>query len=141
MTLTGRAGEYLVFANDSRQERRLAQRGAGRFKTIAFIAIAVFGLYAAFKLFPPYLAEYQLSDKMQEEARFSVVNRHTEDQTRDVVFKEAQELDIPITKEQIKVFASNSLVKITVDYTVPVDLMIYKMDLHFTPSSENKSLL
>jgi hypothetical protein len=27
------------------------------------------------------------------------------------------------------------------DYTVPIDLLVYKMQLHFTPSSENKSLL
>ena len=126
---------------NKRPGRLRSQRGAGRLKTIVFIAVVVFALYAGYKLFPPYLAEYQLSDKMQEEARFSVVNRHSEDQTRDVIFKEAQELDIPITKEQIKVSATNSLVKISVDYTVPVDLMVYKVDLHFTPSSENKSIL
>jgi len=131
----------LVLGNHSRQRRLRTQWGAGRFKAIAFTAIVVFGLYAGFKLFPPYLAEYQLSDKMQDEARFAVVNRHTEDQTRDVIFKEAQDLEIPLTKDQIKVFASNSLVRITVDYTVPVDLLVYKVDLHFTPSSENKSLL
>ena len=126
---------------NERPGRLRSQRGAGRLKTIVFIAVVVFAIYAGYKLFPPYLAEYQLSDKMQEEARFSVVNRHSEDQTRDVIFKEAQELDIPITKEQIKVSATNSLVKISVDYTVPVDLMVYKVDLHFTPSSENKSIL
>ena len=27
-----------------------------------------------------------------------------------------------------------------VDYTVPVDLLVYQMNLHFTPSSENKNL-
>jgi hypothetical protein len=46
-----------------------------------------------------------------------------------------------LTKDEIKVLASASLVRISVDYTVPVDLMVYKMELHFTPSSENKSIL
>jgi hypothetical protein len=87
------------------------------------------------------MAEYQLADKMQEEARFAVVNRFSEEQIREAVFKEAQSLDIPLTKEEIKVLASASLVRISVDYTVPVDLMVYKMELHFTPSSENKSIL
>jgi len=31
-------------------------------------------------------------------------------------------------------------VKIAIDYTVPVDLLVYHFDLHFTPSSENKAL-
>jgi len=78
---------------------------------------------------------------MQEEARFAVVNRYSEEQIRETVFKEAQELEIPLKKEEIKVLASTSVVRISVDYRVPVDLMVYKMELHFTPSSENKSLL
>jgi Domain of unknown function (DUF4845) len=131
----------VVKIDSKRRARPHAQRGEGRLKAILYTVIVVFGVYAAFKLIPPYMAEYQLSDKMQEEARFAVVNRFSEDQIREAVFKEAQSLDIPLTKEDIKVLASASLVKISVDYTVPVDLMVYKMDLHFTPSSENKSLL
>jgi len=78
---------------------------------------------------------------MQEEARFAVVNRHTEEQIREAVLKEAESLEIPLTKDEIKVLASASVVRISVDYTVPIDLMVYKMELHFTPSSENKSIL
>jgi Domain of unknown function (DUF4845) len=127
--------------DSKRRSRARGQRGEGRFKAIAYTVIVVFGIYAAFKLIPPYLAEYQLADKMQEEARFAVVNRHGEDQIREAILKEAQSLDIALTKDDIKVVASASVVKITVDYTVPIDLMVYKMDLHFTPSSENKSIL
>jgi len=78
---------------------------------------------------------------MQEQARFGVVNRYTEEQIRDVIFKEAMDLDVPIKKDQIKVLANPSVVRISLDYTVPIDLLVYKMELHFTPSSENKSLL
>jgi hypothetical protein len=125
-----------------RQQRRFrAQRGEGRLKAILVIAIIAFVIYAAVKILPPYIAEYQLADKMTEQARFGVVNRYTEEQIRAAVFKEAQDLDIPITKEDIKVLASPSVVRISVDYTIPVDLIVYKLDLHFTPNSENKSLL
>ena len=132
-----------MFQMDSKQRRPRshAQRGSGKFKAIAYMAIVVFGIFCAVRLLPPYIAEYQLSDKMQDQARFGVVNRYSEEQIRDVIFKEAQDLDVPIKKEQIKVLASPSLVRISLDYTVPIDLLVYKMDLHFTPSSENKSLL
>jgi hypothetical protein len=120
--------------------RDRAQHGEGAFKAIVFTVILVFGFYSAFKLLPPYIAEYQLSDKMQEQAKFGVVNRYTEDQIRETVFKEAQDLDVPIKKEDIKVLASSSVVRISLDYRVPIDLIVYKMELHFTPSSENKSL-
>jgi hypothetical protein len=134
-------GDILVNRIDSKQRSLRAQRGEGRFKAIVVTAIIVFVAYSAIKLLPPYIAEYQLADKMQEQARFAVVNRYSEEQIRETVFKEAQDLDVPIKKEEIKVFASPSVVRISLDYRVPVDLLVYKMELHFTPSSENKSIL
>lgn len=131
----------LQIRTNRRQNRARSQRGEGKLKAIVFTVVLVFGVFAAFKLLPPYINEYQLSDKMQEQARFGVVNRYTEEQIRDTIFKEAQDLDVPIKKEDIKVLASPSVVRISLDYTVPIDLLIYKMELHFTPSSENKSLL
>jgi len=131
----------LQIRTNRRQNRARSQRGEGKLKAIVFTAVLVFGVFAAFKLLPPYINEYQLSDKMQEQARFGVVNRYTEEQIRDTIFKEAQDLDVPIKKEDIKVLASPSVVRISLDYRVPIDLLVYKMELHFTPSSENKSLL
>jgi hypothetical protein len=100
----------------------------------------VIGIIAAWKVVPPYSAEYQLADKIQEIARFAVVNRQTEEQIREAVFKTIQDLEIPAKREDIKITASMSKVTILVDYTVPVDILMYHVDLHFTPSSENKSL-
>jgi hypothetical protein len=139
--LVGLGREILVTQIDSKQRRLRAQCGEGKFKAIVITAIIAFIGYSAFKLLPPYIAEYQLADKMQEQARFAVVNRYTEEQIRETIFKEAQDLDVPIKKEEIKVLASTSVVRISLDYTVPVDLLVYKMELHFTPSSENKSIL
>jgi hypothetical protein len=116
------------------------ERGAGKIKAIIVTAILAFAVYAAVKIVPPYAAEYQLADKMQEQARFAVVNRFTDEQIRDNVFKVVQDLEIPVKKEAIKVEASQRIVKISVDYTVPIDLIAYHLDLHFTPSSENKAL-
>lgn len=131
----------MIQLDNKQRLRARAQRGEGKFKAIAYTAIVVFGVFSAFKLLPPYIAEYQLADKMQDQARFGVVNHFTEEQIRETIFKEAQDLDVPIKKEDIKVLASPSVVRISLDYTVPIDLLVYKMDLHFTPSSENKSLL
>ena len=126
---------------ESKASRVPQQRGASKLTAILYTAFVIFGVFAAVKLLPPYIAQYQLSDKMQEQARFAVVNHYSEDQIRDTIFKEAQDLEVPVQKEDIKVLASASVVRISLDYTVPIDLLIYKMQLHFTPSSENKSLL
>lgn len=116
------------------------ERGEGKLKTVVFIAMALLGIFLAFKLVPPYVSEYQLQDKMQEMARFGIVNHYTDEQIRDNVFKVVQDLDIPAKREDIKVSVTQSLVKLSLEYSVPVDLLFYSTELHFTPSSENKSL-
>jgi hypothetical protein len=119
---------------------RGAERGGGKLKAILFTAIFAFFIYSAVKILPPYIANYQIADKMQETARFAVVNRYDEEKVRDVIFKEIQDLEIPVKREEIKVVVNPSEVKINLDYSVPIDLLVYKFDLHFTPSSVNKSL-
>ncbi len=120
---------------------RRSEQGAGKLKAILYLAIFVLAIYSAVKIVPIYVSNYQLSDKMQEQARFAVVNHYTEDQIRDNIFKVAQDLEIPAKRESIKVLSTNAIVKISVDYTVPVDLFFYHTDLHFSPSSENKALI
>src|SRR6267143_5459360 len=127
------------------RERRAAahrrfERGEGKLKAVIYLAIFLLMIYSAVKIIPSYVSEYQLSDKMQEQARFAVVNRYSEEQIRDNLFKTMQELEIPAKRDDIKVAANNSMVKISLNYSVPVDLFFYHLDLNFSPSSENKAL-
>ena len=117
-----------------------SQRGAGKLKAIIVTAILFVAVLAAWKIVPPYSAKYQLADKIDEVARFAVLDHKTEDQVKDIVFKTMQDLDIPAKRDDIKVTVSPSKVTILVDYTIPVDILMYHVDLHFTPSSEGKSL-
>ena len=118
-----------------------SERGGGTVKAIVWTAILVYGAFVAYKVLPAYVAEYQLADKMSEQARFAIVNRYPEDQVRDNIFKVVQDLEIPVKREDIKVVTTMAVVKISMEYTVPVNLLVYHMDLHFTPSSENKSIM
>jgi hypothetical protein len=134
----------LVYLEDIRNHRAPAHRrseiGAGKLKAFAFLVVLLLLIISAVKVVPPYFADYQLSDKMQEQARYAVVNHYGEEQIRDNIFKVVQDLEIPVKKEAIKVTSNNSLVTISMDYTVPVDILFYHLDLHFTPSSANKAL-
>ena len=118
-----------------------AQRGEGRLKAIIYTVILVAGIYAAFKLVPLYVANYELKDKISEQARFAVVNRYSEEQVRDILYKTIQDLDIPAKREDIKVEQTNHGLMISVNYTVPVDFKVYKTEITFTPSSEGLDLL
>jgi hypothetical protein len=120
--------------------RSRQQRGEGKLKTIFFLLFFAFMIFIGFRTVPAYVAEYQLADKMQESARFAVVTRQNEDQIRESIYKVVQDLEIPAKKEDIKITSTNSLVTIAIDYNVPVDLLVYQTEMHFSPSSANKSL-
>jgi len=123
---------------ESRQRRH--ERGEGKLKGIVIVVIIVLAIYTAWKIVPPYVNDYQLSDMMQEQSRYAMVNHYTEEQIREKIYKEIIDLDIPAKKEDIKIVANNNVVKISLDHTIPVDVLVYHTDLHFTPNSETKSL-
>ncbi len=117
------------------------ERGGGKIKAIVYTLILIVGVFVAFKVVPVYVAEYQLKDKMSEQARFAVVNRYSEEQVREVLFKVVQDLDIPAKREDIKVTNTGKGLTISLTYTVPVDLTFYKTDLTFSPSSEGIDIM
>lgn len=122
-----------------RSGRRL-ERGEGRLKGILIVVMIVLAIYTAWKMVPPYVNDYQLSDKMQEQSRYAMVNHYTVEQIRDNIYKVMVDLDIPAKKEDIKIVADGNVVRVSLDYMVPVDVLVYHTDLHFTPNSETKSL-
>jgi hypothetical protein len=120
---------------------RREERGEGRLKALIYTAILVIGVFVAFKVVPLYVAQYQLKDKMEEQARFAVVNRYSEDQVRDNIFRVIEDLDIPAKREDIKVANTTHGVSISVDYTVPVDFLVYKTEMNFSSTSEGLDIM
>jgi hypothetical protein len=124
-----------------RSNSKRSQRGEGKLKAIIYTVILIFAVYAALKIVPVYVAEYELKDKMAEQARFAIVNRYSDEQVRDVIFKVVQDLDIPANREDIKVENTSHGIMISVNYSVPVDFKVYKTELSFSPTSEGRDLL
>ncbi len=124
-----------------KRSSRRSQRGEGKLKAIIYTVILVVGVFVAFRLVPLYVNEYQLQDKMNEQAKFAIVNRYTEEQVRDILFKVIQDLDIPATRDDIKLATTNHGISISVTYTVPVDFFVYKTDITFSPVSEGLDIM
>ena len=122
------------------QRIRDRQRGGSRFSSIMMLVILGAMGFAAFKIVPAYFADYQLNDAMVTEARYAMVNRKAANDVQDDIWKKVQELDIPAKKEDIQVFSEQGVVKISVSYTVPVDLVVMQHDLVFHDQANNKPL-
>ena len=113
----------------------------GRIKLIVGIFAIVATIYVGAELIPPYFSNYEFEDAIKSEATISTYSTKSEDAIRDTVFKKAQELEIPVAREQIKVkregLQGSGSVYIETNYAVHVDLPGYPLDLQFTPSTKN----
>lgn len=110
-------------------------------KALLYFAFLIVAVFVAVKIVPSYVADYQLKDKMTEQAKFAVVNHYTEEQIKDNIFHTIQDLDIPAKRDDVKVASTNHGIEISVSYSVPVDLGFYKTDLNFSPVSEGRDYM
>jgi hypothetical protein len=115
----------------------------GYMKLIFGIFVIVAGIYLGAELIPVYYENYQFQDIVKTEATLETYTSKPEADIRDSLFKKAQNLDIPLKKEQIRVqrhgTQGTGSLTISADYIVHLDLPGYPVDLHFDASTENKS--
>lgn len=99
-------------------------------------------IYTGWQVIPPYFSHYQFQDAIENEARIdSYANSRTEDDIRNSVIKKAQDLDIPLTAQQVHVQRlPNNVIFIETHYSVHVNLPGYPLDLQFDASSKNKPI-
>ncbi|HXZ31212.1 MAG TPA: hypothetical protein VEH30_02930 [Terriglobales bacterium] len=107
------------------------------------LLVIVAAIYVGAALIPVYYANYEFQDVIKTEATLQTYTTKPEADIQQTILKRAQDLDIPLNKNQIKVQRRGNLgtgsLTIEAPYTVHVDLPGYPMDLHFDPSTENKS--
>ena len=116
----------------------------GTVKMVLGVVAIMAVVYLCATLIPPYFSNYEFEDAIKTEAQMSTYSTKTEEDIRNTVFKKAQDLEIPITKDDIKVQRSGNqgsgVVSIQVAYIVHVNLPAYPLDLHFDPSSKNRGV-
>jgi hypothetical protein len=120
---------------------RGSEEAASRLRSVSSLAVLAAIIFTLIKTLPAYVNNYQLQDHIRQLAiQLSVrTTPATPDEIRDEVIAFAQDHGIQLTADNIKVGISRR-VTIKLDYIVPVDLILFTLKLHFTPSAENESL-
>ena len=120
---------------------RRDEEASGRLKAFFSLAFLAAVVYAAVKILPAYYFNFQLQDHIRQ------VSTQVAVRTRPVapadvgneVITFAQDHGIALAPENVKVTIARH-VTINLDYTVPVDLGLFTLRLHFTPSADSPSL-
>ena len=111
--------------------------GVGSLKIIFVFLVLGAVAYVAIKTVPVYVNSYEVQDYIRQLAIKASVERVRPEAIQDQVTAHAVEQDLPVTRDNVKVTINGGKVRIDLDYTVPVDLKVYTLSLHFTPSSED----
>jgi Flp pilus assembly protein TadG len=119
---------------------RNSEHGGSSLKAVVTIAIIAALGFVAFKVAPPLMDKYQLQDAVTTEARFAIATHKNEEQKRADVMKKIKDLGIPATDQDLVIVASQETLSITVKYSVPVDLILYKFDMDCTVSADSHAL-
>jgi len=111
--------------------------GKGYPKAIVALLVLAAVAYVGTKVVPIYIANYEMQDFIRQlSVQMSARGGATVEMVQNAVLSKAQDLGLPMTRENVKVRIAGS-VSVALDYQVPVDLKVYTWVLHFTPSSEN----
>jgi len=112
-----------------------------RLKALLGLVMVVAGFYLAWELLPPYFANYQLADAIENEARLDSYNPNkTDADIKNSVVKAARDLDINLKPEDIQVSRDGPNLIISASYTVHVELPGYSFDWKFNPATKNKRI-
>jgi hypothetical protein len=130
----------------SRQTVRTHPQGKGNLGCLLGLLILAALGYAIYQFAPPYISHYQLQDAMKEIATLSAAgvlphkgnasNRSigTISEIQEAVLVKARELEVPLEKGSILVRREGDVVFISVNYTVPMNLLftVYNYKFDFT---------
>lgn len=116
----------------------------GTVKAIVGIGAIAIMVMVAIQLIPPYFDNYQFEDAINNEALAATYSTKSDEDIRDIVYKKAKEMEIPVTPEQIKVHRMGTMgtgtLSIEATYTVHVNLPGYPLDLDFHAATKNKGI-
>ena len=109
----------------------------------AFLSLAFLGIvtYCALKIVPVYVENYQFQDYLNNEAVQATVRQPQPrpENLQTEIYSKAESLGLPVERHDIKVTVGRT-VTIDVNYDVYVDMKIYTLPLHFTPSAKNSNI-
>jgi hypothetical protein len=117
-----------------------SQRGGAGVKLFLLLVLLGSMIFVGVKILPIYVNNYQMQDAIESEARFAIGNRLGAKDIRDNIWKKVNEIGVPADQESLKVTANQGSIQISLDYSVPVDLLVYKFTLDFHDHADNRSI-
>ena len=108
--------------------RNRRERGEGQFGCLVGLVLLLVAGLIAYRLIPIKVRTAELRDCVIDESKSA--GRHNDKAIMGNILAKADQLDLPVTEENVNVNRSANYIRIEVKYTVPVEFpgYVYKWD-------------
>lgn len=110
--------------------KRIAERGEGKLGCVLWLGVLALAVLISWKLVPVKIASAELYDFMDDQAKAAGVNT-TADEVKKNILLRAAELKLPLEKDHVTVERVGDRLRMTADYTVPIQFPGYTYNWHF----------
>jgi len=95
------------------------------------LLLLVAAFFAGSQFVPAYFHAIQFNDFIKQEVKFALSARRTPDDVRQHIVEEAKDLEIPVGPRDVQIEKRGPAFTVDFEYSIPVDLKVYKRDLTF----------
>lgn len=113
----------------------IRQRGEGQFGCIVGLVILIAAGWVAYKMIPVKVKTADLRRTVTDSARSA--GRMKDPQIRRAILEKAKQLDLPVSNRDINIQRRSEIIRIEVQYTVPVEFPGYTYNWDFDLRAEN----
>ncbi|MBI4473147.1 MAG: hypothetical protein HY646_10790 [Acidobacteria bacterium] len=103
-------------------------------RQVFFLLVLLAAGWAGFQYIPSYYAAVQLNDYARQEVKFAISARRSPTNVRDRVMKKAEELGVELDPEYITITRRGPSFTLDMEYSFPINLLVYHHDLLFSVS-------
>lgn len=103
---------------------------------LGILAVVAF-FYLAWKVMPPYIAEYQFQQELETLSKNNEYSPADENAIRDQVRHTINDVGVPVNADSVVIQKGGGDCVIGVNYTVHVDALLHPFDLEFHPAARN----
>ncbi|PSH04459.1 MAG: hypothetical protein CXZ00_06445 [Acidobacteria bacterium] len=111
------------------------------FRSIFGLLVLLVGGFVLYRVLPAYWGDFKLGRLIEEQSVVNTYNTKSDGEIAALIAQKANEFDVPLTPEEVKVQREAGRLTITAEYAVHVDLPIYPLDLNFKTSNTNKNAM
>ncbi len=115
--------------------RNRRERGEGQFGCLVGLVLLLIAGLIAYKMIPVKVKAADLRDTVQDEARSA--GTHNDKQILQSIVAKAEQLELPVTEDNVDISRAANTIKVDVRYTVPVKFPGYTYNWKFHHRAEN----